>query len=108
MKLEVTRDVVSDLWPLCRSGDASADSQKLVEAYLAEHGSFASELKESEMPFQVMPNIRLSPDAEVRLLKEAQKRARLKLLIIGGTIAVILSIGIVALGAAIFLSFSAG
>jgi hypothetical protein len=101
MKYEVTRDVVSDLWPLCQSGDASTDSQALIEAYLAEDGSFARELKESEMLFHAMPDIKLSPDAEARLLAEVQKRTRMKLLLLGGTIALVGAITIIAMGAAI-------
>jgi len=88
MRADVTRDVVSDLWPLCRSGDASADSRALVDAFLAQDAQFASVLKQSEDLRRVIPSVRLSPDAELRLLLEAQKQARLKLLIIGGSIAV--------------------
>ena len=51
---------------------------------------------------RAMPDIKLSPDAEIRLLEEVQKRTRMKLLILGGTIALIGAIMIIALGAAIF------
>ena len=88
MKLEVTRDVVSDLWPLCRSKEASADSRSLVDAFLSEDAPFASTLKECEKLRGVMPALRLSPDAERRLLDQARERTRLKLLVIGGAIAV--------------------
>ena len=88
MKLEVTRDVVSDLWPLCRSKEASADSRALVDAFLSEDAPFASTLKESEKLPGAMPALRLSPDAERRLLDQARERTRLKLLVIGGAIAV--------------------
>ena len=37
----VSRDVVSDLWPLYRSGEASADTKRLVERFLAEDPEFA-------------------------------------------------------------------
>ena len=87
MKLEVTRDVISDLWPLCRSRDASADSQGLVEQFLAQDSSFASALREGDSIRHVVPSVRLSPDAELRLLLDAQKRARIKLVILGGGIA---------------------
>lgn len=87
MKLEVTRDVVRDLWPLCQSGDASADSQALVHGYLAEDPALSQELKENEPMSSLMPNVHLSPDAERRLLDDARQRARLKLLVIGGTVA---------------------
>ena len=64
MKFDVTRNVVSDLWPLCQSGDASADSRALVDAYLADDAGFASVLRESEQLGGAMPSLRLSPDAE--------------------------------------------
>jgi hypothetical protein len=87
MKLDVTRDVVSDLWPLYRTGEASDDSRALVDAFLSEDSAFASTLEESEVLPGAMPSPRLSPDAERRLLDEARKRARTRLLIAGGGIA---------------------
>ena len=87
MKLEVTRDVVNDLWPLYRAGEASVDSRGLVEAYLAGDAAFASTLKESEMLSHVVPPVRLSPEGELRLLQDAQQRARTKLLVVAGSIA---------------------
>lgn len=86
MKLEVTRDVISDLWPLCQSKDASGDSQSLVEQFLAQDSEFASALREGNTLRRVVPSVRLSPDAELRLLHDAQHRARMKLMIIGGSI----------------------
>ena len=87
MKLEVTRDVVSDLWPLCQSGEASQDSRALVQTYLAQDEPFGSLLRASADVRQVIPALRLSPDAELRLLRDSGRRARLKLLILGGSIA---------------------
>ena len=87
MKLEVTREVVKDLWPLCRAGEASPDSKALVDAFLAEDSAYASTLKKSEALGPVVPVVNLSPDVERRLLDEAQRNARLKLQIIGGSIA---------------------
>jgi ferric-dicitrate binding protein FerR (iron transport regulator) len=87
MKLEVTREVVTDLWPLYRSGEASSDSRTLVQAYLASDTEFASNLRESENIPRGIPGLRLSPDAERRLLDEARDRARKDLLIKGAAIA---------------------
>ena len=105
---KVTRDVVSDLWPLYRSGEASADSQALVDAFLSEDGPFASMLQESERLLDAKPALRLSPDAERRLLDEARKRARMKLLVIGGSIALaglVALAALVALGGLLFTMF---
>lgn len=86
MKLEVTRDVISDLWPLCRSGEASAGSRALVESFLAEDRPFAAKLQESTTMIPELPAVQLSPEAERVLLDDARDRARLKLLIVGGAV----------------------
>jgi ferric-dicitrate binding protein FerR (iron transport regulator) len=103
MKLEVTRDVVRDLWPLCRAGEASPDSKALVNAFLEQDSALASTLSESERVGQVVPAVRLSPDAERRLLDEASARARLKLQIIGGSIAAAAVLLLAAFGSVIWL-----
>lgn len=86
MKLEVTREVVSDLWPVCRAGEASVASRSLVDQFLAGDQDFAAVLRESDRVRALVPPVRLSPEAELRLLQEAGRRARAKLLIIGGGI----------------------
>lgn len=43
--MTVTRDVVSDLWPLYASGEASADTRTLVEGFLAGDPAFAAALR---------------------------------------------------------------
>ena len=106
MKLDVTRDVINDLWPLCRSGEASDDSRKLVDAYLLNDASFAAMLQEGGKLSRAMPPFQLSPDAERRLLDDARERTRMKLLIIGGAVALAGFLAIVALGALIFLIYS--
>lgn len=105
MKLEVTREVVSDLWPLVRAGEASADSRTLVDGFLADDESFAERLRSAEALPEALPPIRLSPDAELRLLDEARGRARLKLLIIGGAVALVGLMGMTALGGALLMFF---
>lgn len=111
MKLEVTRNVVKDLWPLCRAGEASQDSKALVDAFLAEDSAYASTLKASQALGPVVPAVNLSPDAERRLLDEAQRNARLKLQIIGGSIAAAALLLFIGLCAVIWLAvfkFGAG
>jgi hypothetical protein len=98
MKLEVTRDVISDLWPVYRSGEANAATRQMVELFLAEDASFASVLRESERVEIGTSPLRLSPDVERRLLDDAQRRARWKLAIMAGAIGLGGTILIVALG----------
>jgi hypothetical protein len=104
MKFEVTREVVSDLWPLYRAGEASNDTRSLVDSFLAVDVSFASVLRESESLPRAMPALRLSPDAERRLLDAARDKARLKLFVIGGAIALAGFIMLTALGGAMWLA----
>jgi len=90
MNIQVTRNVVHDLWPLCQSGDASSDSRALVDAYLATDPQFATQLKEISAMNTALPKVSLSPDAELRLLEEARSNARAKLLLVGGGLVVAL------------------
>ena len=103
MKLEVTRDVISDLWPLCQSGDASGDSRALVGLFLGEDPEFARRLRESEALPPVVPHVRLSPDAERRLLDEVAGRARTKMLLIAVAIATAGLFALSMVGGALFL-----
>jgi ferric-dicitrate binding protein FerR (iron transport regulator) len=105
MRLEVTREVVSDLWPLYSSGEASQESRALVDAFLASDKGFASTLQRSEGRKLALPDLRLSPDAERRLLDDAARRARQQLLFRGAVLAVVAIIAAVALGGVLLLTF---
>ena len=43
--LNVTRDVVADLWPLYESSEATADTRALVEEFLKTDREFATTLR---------------------------------------------------------------
>lgn len=103
MKLEVTRDVVSDLWALCRAEEASADSRALVETFLAEDRALAATLEASGRPKQFVPRVQLSPDAERRLVDDARDRARAKLMLVGAAIGLTGLLLLTALAGALFL-----
>ncbi len=102
MKLEVSRDVVSDLWALCRAQEASADSRTLVETFLAEDRAFAATLDASARPALLVPRTQFSPDAERRLVDDARDRARLRLLLAGAAIGLTALILLTALAGALF------
>jgi hypothetical protein len=73
--MHVTRDVVSDLWPLYASGEASADTRALVEAFLASDAAFAQSLRDSgdvRLPADGTPP--LPPDHEVVALTRTRQR----------------------------------
>jgi anti-sigma factor RsiW len=72
--MQITRDIVSDLWPVYASGEASADTRALVDAFLADDPEFASTLKrEADLP---PVDIALSPDEEARTLARTREAIR--------------------------------
>ncbi len=55
---EITRDVIADLWPVYESGEASADTKAIVDAFLAADTEFARTLRAQpafERPAAVPP-----------------------------------------------------
>ena len=71
----VTRDVVSDLWPVYISGDASPDTRALVEAFIREDPEFARTLREGTMEsFPRMEVPALAPDHELKTLALIRRR----------------------------------
>lgn len=69
-----TRDVVVDLWPLYVSGEASADTRALVDAFLAQDPELAGRLREPEGAGLKPPPIALPADHERTTLLRAQQR----------------------------------
>jgi hypothetical protein len=72
--MTVTRDVVSDLWPLYTSGEASGDTRALVEAFLAGDPAFAATLRESGGPVSVTEPPVLPPGHELVALDLTRRR----------------------------------
>lgn len=71
---KITRNVVSDLWPLYAAGEASADTRALVEAFLADDPDFARTLKGAfDVP---AAEVALPPDGEARALARTRKELR--------------------------------
>lgn len=61
----ITRDVVLDLLPAVRGGTASADSRRIVEAFLAKDPEFAA--RAATMPFP-------SAELEMEALRRTHRR----------------------------------
>lgn len=71
----LTRDVVSDLWPLYLSGDVSAGTRRVVEEFLAEDPEFAARLRApAGGSLDVDPAPALPPDHELRTLQRVKRR----------------------------------
>jgi hypothetical protein len=68
--MHVTRDVVSDLWPVYESGEASADTKALVEEFLAQDAPFAATLRGNlQLPAL---EARMSPESETIALERTR------------------------------------
>jgi hypothetical protein len=72
--MKVTRQVVSDLWPIYSAGEASDDTRLLVEEFLAADPDLARTLKARI----ALPPLELGrrPDAEVLVLRRTRDLVR--------------------------------
>jgi len=75
--MKITRDVVTDIWPLYLSGEASQDTRTLVQAFLAEDPDFARLLEENgSRSLLSCPLPGLPPDHEARMFASTRKKIR--------------------------------
>lgn len=73
----VTRDVITDLWPLYAAGEASADSRTLIESFLQDDPEFARTLHELEGERLPRPDVPvLAPNEELKTLTRLRRRIR--------------------------------
>jgi len=73
----VTRDVITDLWPLYTAGEASADTRALIESFLQDDFEFARTLQELARERMPMPEVpKLAPDEELKTLARIRRRIR--------------------------------
>jgi hypothetical protein len=70
----VTREVISDLWPLYLSGDASADTRRLVEDFLAGDPGLEKSLRAASDPLEAFPPPSLPPDHQLKTLARVKRR----------------------------------
>jgi len=68
--LNVTRDVVADLWPVYESGEATADTRALVDEFLAKDPAFAATLRATPAMNPPAPDV--TPDAKLAALKRTR------------------------------------
>ena len=69
----ITRDIISDLYVLYSSGDATRDSRNLVEEFLREDPEFAASLRESGGTVPILP-VPLPPTHELKTLDRVKRR----------------------------------
>jgi hypothetical protein len=71
----VTREIITDLYPLYVSGDASPDTRKLVEAFLREEPEFALTLAQgAQDPLATCAPPSLPPNHELQTLARLKRR----------------------------------
>lgn len=106
MKSDITRDVISDLWPLYKAGEASAESKRIIEAFLSEDSAFLALLEESEGIWRGLPDVALSSDAELRLIAVARERIRTNAWLVGAAIGAFVFVSMAFLLGALFFALS--
>jgi hypothetical protein len=72
--MNVTREVISDLWPVYASGEAGADTRALVETFLRQDPEFAALLQgRGEEGLLRLDVPRLPPDREAQALRRTKR-----------------------------------
>ena len=71
---KITRDVISDLWPLYASGEATEDTRALVESFLADNPGCVAEF-EATVALPAADGA-IAPDAEARALMRTKELMR--------------------------------
>jgi predicted anti-sigma-YlaC factor YlaD len=105
--MEITRNIILDLLPLYLDGDASPDTQALVEKYLEADPEFAEMAEQftlSDKPEDVP--VLLKKEKQMKAYEEAQRLILQRTLVLGAIIAlVILSLlGVALLVISMFVS----
>ena len=72
--MKITRDVVTDLWPLYVAKEASADSHALIDEFLAQDPEFARLIRANGMAEMLAPaKLDVKPDAEMKIFLAARR-----------------------------------
>src|SRR6266700_2058936 len=72
--MNITREVITDLWPVYASGEASADTRALVENFLQQDPEFAKLLQEGDEKVLLRRKARRLPaDHEAQALRKTKR-----------------------------------
>ena len=86
--MNVTREVITDLFPVYTSGEASAETVSLVDEFLRNDPEFAELIREERTPHMLTPfPVTVSPDLEQRSLNLTKKHLRIRGVLLGLAIA---------------------
>jgi hypothetical protein len=85
--MKITDDVMNDLLTLYLAGEASADTQALVESYAQQNAAFASKLdRAGALSLPAMPLSEPPSDLELRTLAETRRFILLRTVFLAGGI----------------------
>jgi len=72
--MNITRDVITDLWPVYAAGEASADTRSLVEAFVEQDPEFARSLQDRNVDQLLQADVpRLPCDREAEALQRTKR-----------------------------------
>jgi anti-sigma factor RsiW len=78
MNTTITRDIITDLLPVYLSGEASAETKALVEAYIKNNPEFAQFVKQESRATFSGRIASEAPDREMVALRRAKRRIQKK------------------------------
>jgi hypothetical protein len=76
--MKITRDVISDLWPLYESGEASDDTRHLIDDFLEHDREFANLVRESPDRFRSDDLPPLTPEKEIKTIQMTKRFLKLR------------------------------
>ncbi len=75
--MNITKDIITDLWPLYADGTASADTRAMVEEFLRQNSEWAATLQKAAKDAGTpLPAPAVKPDEETRSLNRIKLRFR--------------------------------
>ena len=83
--MKITRDVITDLLPVYLAGEASEDTQRLVDEFLQADPKFAELIAEQDKPLE-KTNINLSKETEMKTLQDTRSLLQKRSLYLAFTI----------------------
>ena len=82
--MNVTREVITDLWPVYTSGEASTDTAALVNEYLRNDPEFAQFIRDEGIQQRLTPiPVPVSPEQEKKSLNLTKKHLRIRGMLMG-------------------------
>ncbi len=81
--MNITDDIITDLFPLYVSGECSADTRALVEGYLREHPGVEQRLRRIMAVSLPAALARTLPSEELRSLRKTRRRLRVQATLCG-------------------------